>query len=415
MVARKVVMTSKKQLKARIRERMAKTGESYTTARQHIAGPAETRSDGGWRFTEGRSPASAAITAILVNQGADVSEPLVFLAGGGIGAGYILWEFKHDDSRHVVLAFRNQWQYYQRWMDKTLTRLGVPYEQHTTGGVRAAGAKLTAELDAGRPCVILPDRYHLGYWGLPATLDGLGGHPVVAYRHDEAGVYLDDRGQARIHVPRDRLDAARARVGSYKNVTHVLGAAVLGEAALAGAAREGLRDCAEHLSSASDSFSLPAWRKWARMLADTRQAKAWPKVFADGRGLAGALLSIWECVEPVGMEGGDQRDLFADGLDEAAVLLAEPGLAGLAERFRRIHALWHDLAEAALPVDVPEFARIRDLTAGIKQSVMEEGSAGAERTAEGDATALLAGLGKRVEVIYDEERSAIADLKALTR
>ncbi|MEV5888990.1 hypothetical protein [Nonomuraea fuscirosea] len=43
------------------------------------------------------------------NQGAAVSEPLVFLAGGGIGAGCILWEFRHDDSRHVVLGFRNQW------------------------------------------------------------------------------------------------------------------------------------------------------------------------------------------------------------------------------------------------------------------------------------------------------------------
>ncbi len=142
-------MTSKKQLKARIRERMAKTGESYTTARHHIAGPAEARSDAGWRFTGGRCPASAAITAILVNQGADVSEPLVFLAGGGIGAGYILWEFKHDQSRHVVMGFRNQWQYHHRSMDKTLTRLGVPFEQHTTGGVRAASAKLAGSWTPG--------------------------------------------------------------------------------------------------------------------------------------------------------------------------------------------------------------------------------------------------------------------------
>ncbi|MET8002080.1 BtrH N-terminal domain-containing protein [Nonomuraea glycinis] len=425
-------MTSKKQLKARIRERMAKTGESYTTARHHIAGPAEARSDAGWRFTGGRCPASAAITAILVNQGADVSEPLVFLAGGGIGAGYILWEFKHDQSRHVVMGFRNQWQYHHRSMDKTLTRLGVPFEQHTTGGVRAASAKLAGELDAGRPCVILPDRHHLGYWGLPATLDGHGGHPVVAYRRDESGVYLDDRGHATIRVPQDRLDAARARVGTYKNVTHVLGEAVLGEAALASAAREGLRDCAEHLSSASESFSLRAWRKWARMLTDTRHAKGWPNVFSDGRSLAGALLSIWEGAEPVGMEGGNQRDLFADGLDEAAVLLAEPGLAAVAGEFRQVHALWHDLAEAALPADVPEFARIRDLTAAIKQSVMEEGSAGVEQSARtaatlwqvraaadesfpgGDATALLTDLGKRVNAIYEAERSAIARLATLT-
>jgi hypothetical protein len=63
---------------------------------------------------------------------------------------------------------------------------------------------------------------------------------------------------------------------------------------------------------------------------------------------------------------------------------------------------------------------------------MEEGSAGVERTAEtaatlwrvraaadesfpgGDATELLAGLGKRMGAIYEAERSAIAGLATLT-
>ncbi|MFD1939900.1 MULTISPECIES: BtrH N-terminal domain-containing protein [Nonomuraea] len=426
-------MTSKKQLKARIRERMAKTGESYTTARTHLLGKAETHADGGWRFVGGHHPSSAAITAILANQGVAISEPLVFLAGGGIGAGYILWEFQHDQTRHVTLGFRNQWQYYNRWMDKTLTRLGVPYEEHTTGGARGASDRLAEELDAGRPCVILPDRYHIGYWRLPAALDGHGGHPVVAYRRDENGVYIDDRGQATLLVPRDRVDAARARVGSYKNVTHVLGDTVLDEAALASAAREGLRDCAGHLSAASDSFSLPAWRKWARLLTDTRNAKAWPKVFADGRGLAGALLSVWEGVEPVGMDGGNLRDLFAGSLDEAADLVGEPRLSGLAGRFREIHAMWHDLAEAALPASVPEFARARELTAAIRESVLAEGSAGgaqaaaageelwrlraqADRSAPaGDLAGLFAELGTRVGAIYQAESAAIAELAALVR
>ncbi|MFE3448764.1 BtrH N-terminal domain-containing protein [Nonomuraea sp. NPDC059194] len=425
-------MTSKKQLKARIRQRMAKTGESYTTARAHLVGQAEPHADGGWRFVGGHDPSSAAITAILVNQGVAVSEPMVFLAGGGIGAGYILWEFQHDQSRHVVLGFRNLWQYHNRWMDKTLTRLGVPYEEHTTGGARGASSRLAQELDAGRPCIILPDRYHLGYWQLPAALDGYGGHPVVAYRRDESGVYLDDRGQATLLVPRERVDAARARVGSYKNVTHVLGEAVLDGATLAAAAREGLRDCAEHLSAASDSFSLPAWRKWSRLLSDTRNAKAWGKVFADGRGLAGGLLSVWEGVEPIGMDGGNLRDLFARSLDEAADLLGEPRLAGLAERFRQIHAMWHDLAEAALPASVPQFARMRELTAAIRESVLAEGSAGGAQAAAfaqelwevrgevdrsapvGDLTPLFADLSARVGAIYEAESAAIAELSALT-
>ncbi|MGW3345601.1 BtrH N-terminal domain-containing protein [Nonomuraea rubra] len=423
-------MTSKKQLKARIRARMAKTGESYTTARRHLIGRPERAADGGWRFTGGRNPSSAAIAAVLANQGLDVSEPLVFLAGGGIGAGYILWEFQHDDSRVVVLGFRNQWQYHDRWMAKTLGRLGVPYDEHRTSGTRAASDRLAAELDAGRPCVVLPDRYHVGYWHLPASLDGRGGHPVVAYRRDGDAVVLDDRGRAPISVPRERFDAARARVGSYRNVLHVLGESKPDEATLAAAALDGLRDCAAHLSAASDSFSLPAWRKWARLLTDTRNAKAWPKVFADGRGLADALLSIWEGAEPVGMDGGNLRDLFADALDEAAALLDKPALAELAGRFREIHGLWHDLAEAALPADVPELGRIRELTAAVKESVMADGSAGdheaalaarelwAARAAANEAVTadrgpLFAALGTRISAVYEAERDAITRLSAL--
>ncbi|TYB52988.1 DUF4872 domain-containing protein [Nonomuraea sp. PA05] len=429
-------MTSKKQLKARVRARMAKTGESYTAARHHVVGPAAARdgqaADGGWRFTGGRHPSSAAIAAILANQGVDVGEPLVFLAGGGIGAGYILWEFQHDGSRCVVLGFRNQWQYHDRWMAKTLGRLGVPYEEHRTSGTRAASDRLAAELEAGRPCVVLPDRYHAGYWHLRAVMDGHGGHPVVAYRREGDAVLVDDRGRAPIRVPRERFDAARARVGSYRNVLHALGDAKPDEATLAAAALDGLRDCAAHLSAASDSFSLPAWRKWARLLVDTRNAKAWPKVFADRRGLADALLSVWEGAEPVGVDGGNLRDLFADGLDEAAALLDRPALAVLAGRFREIHGLWHDLAETALPSDVPELGRVRELTAALKESVMADGSAGGQEAAQvakelavaraaandvlgaaEDTGALFGALSARVAAVHEAERESIARLVAL--
>ncbi|GAA3131888.1 hypothetical protein GCM10010466_23120 [Planomonospora alba] len=377
-------MTSKKQLKIRIRARMAKTGESYTAARRHVVDRPEARTDGGWTFRGGRHPGSAAIAAVLAARGVVIGEPLVFLAGGGIGAGYILWEFKHDDSRHLVLGFRNQWQYHDRWMAKTLDRLGVGFTAHTTSGAKGAAARLARELDAGRPCIVLPDRYRVGYWGLPATLDGHGGHPVVVYRRDGGDVLVDDRGAAPIRVPQARMDAARARVPSYRNVMHVLEPAGIGADRLASAALEGLRDAAEHLGAASESFSLPAWRKWSRMLVDRRNAKGWPKVFADGRGLAGALLSMWEAVEPVGMDGGNLRDLFADALEEAGALLDLP-LAGLAGEFRRIHGLWHGLAEAALPLEVQEFARMRALTAQIRESLLAEG------VAAGDATDSAAG------------------------
>ncbi|MEO3810306.1 BtrH N-terminal domain-containing protein [Sphaerisporangium sp. B11E5] len=419
-------MTGKKQLKARVRARMAKTGESYTAALRHIAGRPARRADGNWTFHSGRHPNSAVITGVLANQGVAISEPLVFLAGGGLGAGYILWEFKHDGARHLVLGFRNQWQYPDRWTAKTLDRLGVGFDVHTTSGAKGAAARLTAELDAGHPCLVVPDRYHVGYWHLPAHLDGYGGHPVIVYRRDDTGVYVDDRGQAPIRVPRERMDAARARVSSYKNITHVLRPAEIDHGRLAAAALAGLRDCAEHLSATSDSFSLPAWRKWSRMLTDRRAAKGWPNVFADGRGLAGALLSLWEGVEPVGMDGGNLRDLFADALDEAAPLTGLP-LAPVAEDFRHAHTLWHDLAETALPADVPEFARMRELTAALRESLAEDGTASPADAAElweiraavdhkpplADPGALFADLAPRLTAVWEAETAAVARLRSL--
>ncbi|MDH2425838.1 BtrH N-terminal domain-containing protein [Sphaerisporangium sp. TRM90804] len=419
-------MTSKKQLKARVRARMAKTGESYTAARRHVAGVSPARGDAGWTFRGGRHPYSAAIDSVLAHHGVEAGEPLVFLAGGGLGAGYILWEFKHDDSRHLVLGFRNQWQYYDRWMAKTLDRLGVAFEAHRTAGAKGAAKRLAEELDAGHPCIVLPDRQVIGYWLLPPHLDGHGGHPVVAYRRDEADVLVDDRGQAPVRVPAERMDAARARVSSYKNVLHVLRPGEAGPGRLAEAALAGLRDCVEHLSVSSDSFSLPAWRKWSRMITDGGNAKGWPRVFADGRGLSGALLSMWEGVEPVGMDGGNLRDLFADALDQAAPLLGLP-LGEPAAEFRHLHALWHDLAEAALPSDVPEFARMRELTAAIRESLLSEGTASPEDGRElwelravvdreppvKDTGALFADLGERIAGLYRAETEAVARLRSL--
>jgi len=390
-------------------------------------------SDGAWRFQGGLHPSSAVVASMLTNAGTPVSEPMAFLAGGGIGAGYILWEWQRDGSNTLVLAFQNEWQYYGRWMPKAFTRFGADFEEYQTGSVRAASKTLADLLRAGRPCVVLPDRYQVGYWGWPPALDGKGGHPVIAYRIDGSGgregstgaddvVRVDDRGRVPILVPRKWMDAARARVGSYKNVLYVLREQDL-KPDLEWVAREGLRECAEHLSGMSDSFSLPAWRKWARLMTDTRNPKGWPQVFPDGAGLAGAMMAIWESVRPVGMEGGNLRDLFADGLDEAAILLGEPELAELAEEYRRIYALWIDLSQAAESSGGEVDARIRELTAVVRQSVLERGWADEEAAGElWDLRARVdreprsvdfADLAARIAAIYSAESAAIARLRGI--
>jgi hypothetical protein len=383
-------VTAHKHLKERIRARMARTGESYTTARRHVLNalpPAE------YELLGGVHPDTHAIAGVLANRGLvaphtgqPLSEAMVLGVGGGLGAGYILWEWKAQahDYRTLVLGFRNNWQYPDRWAAKTCARLGVPADIQETGSTRRAAEALRAAVGQGVPAIIWADQQLLGYRHLPARLDGHGGPPVTIYGLDEqAGVALvDDRNRAPLTVPLDALAAARARVVSYKHRQVVLDApaAELELDGLRAAVRDGLAEQVEHLSKTSDSFSLPAFRKWERLLTSTGNAKAWPRVFADRVSLFDACLSVYENLEPSGWDGGHLRGLYAAFLDEAAALLKAPALSPAAAAYREAAACWHEVAEVVLPGDAEPFAEARRLTDRL-QAQVERGDAGRDEAA----------------------------------
>ncbi|QJY47438.1 BtrH N-terminal domain-containing protein [Pseudonocardia broussonetiae] len=414
-------MTRQKQLKARIRARMARTGESYSTARLHVAGPSGPVEHAGYRLRGGTHPASAALANVLAHHGvraagAELSEALVFGIAGGPGAGYILWEFAHDGSRPVVLGFSSQWQYADRAPLAALSRLGVPAAVERTGGAVGAARALDAALDAGTPALVWPDRHVVGYGHLPASFDGMGGHPVVVHGRDGDRYRVDDRTLAPLGVPADRLRAARARVGSYKNLLVVpRPEGDVPEQVLHAAVADAITDGATRLGGTSASFALPAWAKWARTLTDAGAAKGWPRVFADGRGLTGALASVWEGASPAGATGGHLRDLTAAFLDDAGPLVG--GTAPAARAWRAAAAAWHGVAEAALPVDVPPFARLRELTAAVQQAVVAEGDAGAAAAEEsaGELWALRAELDATPPLSTPERDDLFAALAARLR
>ncbi len=386
-------MTTAKQLKARIRARMARTGERYSVARAHVLGTIATGSvvDGGWTLRGGTDPDAAALANVLAHRGVTgpdgpLDEPLLLLVGGGLGAGYILWEFARDDSRIVVLGFTHSWQYFDRRLATTVDRLGLNVAWSRTGGAAGAAGALASTIAAGDPAIIWPDRFNAGYWNLPPFLDGHGGHPVVAYAASNGRVHIDDRTLAPLTVPVADVDRARARVGSYKNAMLVVRSRDTAVPAdrLRAAVRAGLAATVDQLGGPSTSFALPAWRKWSKLLVDPRAAKGWPTVFADRRGLLRALAGVWEAIEPAGMTGGHLRGVFADGLDEAAAVLEEPALTAEAQRWREIADRWHILAETALPDDVPAIALLRELTATITGAVAEGDAGAGERAAAAD-------------------------------
>ncbi|WP_226921521.1 BtrH N-terminal domain-containing protein [Georgenia subflava] len=435
-------MTSGKQLKARVRARMARTGERYAVARAHVlgaSGGAGPVVDAGWTLRGGTDPDTAALANVLEHRGVTgpdwpLTEPLLLVVGGGLGAGYILWEFAHDDSRVVTLGFTHSWQYFDRRLATTVDRLGLDVAWSRTGGSGAAARALASTLAAGDPAIVWPDRYHVGYWNLPEHLDGHGGHPVVAYAGGGDQVHVDDRTLGPLTVPVAAVDRARARVGSYKNTMLVVRSSdeVVPADRLRAAVRDGLQAMVDHLAGSSTSFALPAWRKWSRLLVDQRAAKGWPTVFADRRGMLRALAGVWEGVEPAGMDGGHLRGLFADGLTQAAAVLEEPALAAEAQRWQEIGQRWHLLAETALPDDVPAIAEIRELTATVTGAVAEGDAGAAERTAaaeqlwrlraeHADASPLdeerlasiRTAMSAQLAAIHEAETSAVASLRAV--
>ena len=439
-------MTTRKGFKRVVRDRMTKTGERYAAARRALMvteqppTAATPSPDTGYAMRGGLHPETATLANILAARGVTspvtgrpLSEAMLLGIGGGLGAGYILWEFKAMGGPILTLGFRNQWQYpaIPGWYQKTAERLEIPSDLHQTGGAKAAQQTLDGILATGRPTIAFVDQQQFGAWGKPDAHSGIWGYQVVVFGRTEAGAYLVDHlGRGPLIVPGERMALARGRIGSYKNrlIVPYPAPGPLDAGLVRRAIRAGLDDQVAHLGSPSDSFSLPAWRKWSRLMTDTRNAKGWPKVFAGGTGLFGALLSIVEGVDgDVGATGGHLRELYASFLDEAAAVIDRPQLADAAVAWRAAADQWEDLADAAVPHRLDGGADAVEAAEALHDAVLD-GEAGRDRAREAartlwstreryatrfplpaaDIDALFADLGRRVGELYDTELEALA-------
>jgi hypothetical protein len=386
----------------------------------------------------GCHPETAALTNALAAQGVTAphsgqpyTEAMLLGLGGGLGAGYILWEFKAHQVAILVLGFRTNWQYPQKFMETAAARVNAGATFSETGSRAAAAQRLESALAQGLPAIAWVDLGHLPYLQLPESLKGHIGHMVaIAGRDEDGALWVDDRAARPFRVSAEDLAGARARIGSYKHRLMLLAPA--GAAPdLAAVVEAGLRDCVANLGARSDSFSLPTLRKWSRLMTDTKNPKGWPVVFASRRGLYTALKSLFEGVELANNDGGGLRGLYAAFLDEAAGLLQRPALAEAAVAYRALARQWTALAEAALPDTVPALAETRRLLRQKHALLMAQGEAGvalaqpvtAQLAALGRQTsqefpleapaviALFADLGERLAGLYASENAALATLK----
>lgn len=317
----------------------------------------------------GIHPETATYTNILASQDVKAahtqrpySEAMIFGIAGGIGCGYILWEFKKYDAAILVMGFQNKWNYTEAFYRNLSQRLGVAVEFKETGGKKTAEKHLLEAIGDGRAAIAWIDQESLPYFHLRPMYNGCFGHFVAVYGVEDEVVYLDDRAQKPLMVAADTFAAARARIGSYKNRLLLL-EANNSEVDLPAAIMAGIEDCVDYMSSGSQTFAPPTYRKWARLMTDTKNKKGWPVVFKEKTGLYSTLRSLHEGIKLFGTKGGGLRLLYADFLREAGTLLPNPTLLEAAEQYERLGQQWQQFADHVLPDHIPTLAATRRLLA----------------------------------------------------
>jgi hypothetical protein len=353
---------------------MAKTGESYASARRHVIGqsaapPRDPASR--WHFP-GNLPAPTALRVVLTHAGIRAphtgqpySEAMLFGIAGGVGAGMFTFVYEKEDFASFFVTGRHNWQDDLGYLSDACARLGLDPQIRESAGAKVAENQLREALAEG-PCVAWVDMVHLPHRGLPVQFSGGGYHVITIYAIDDAS------GTARIGdladdpIPIALKDLALARGRIKKQANRLL--SVRGPAAprdLVGLIREGLKHC--HLGrpgigkKVMTNFTLEAFRVWGMRMQGSKDKEGWEQIFPRGGRLYCALTSVYDNIENSGTGGGLCRPIYAEFLSEAAEATGKAELAALGEQYAELGRGWSALAEAALPDQVPAFREAKQL------------------------------------------------------
>lgn len=375
-------MTTHKHLKARIRSRMQRTGESYTTARRHVlAGrPVDPDTSAG-HDPDVRTPADAPIAlpgltpeattlrVVLTNAGVTAphtdrpwSEPMLLGLSGGIGVSVFSFRYEREDVSTLFVGARSPDS--AEAMIGGLDLLGLPSTVGETTGRATAARRLRQDLEAHGPVGAWVDAATLGTRAMPASWEG-GAYHVLAVLDldDDAGTAtVSDLADALITVDQAVLAAARSRIRKQRHRVLAVTGMPAGTVDLDAVVRTAVGRCHARLTSGRiRNQTVAALDELADRMHGSTAADGWARMFPPGRHLWMALTSLHDFVEHYGTGGGLSRPLYARFLREAAVTTDAALLDEAAERYEDLGEQWTALARAALPDDVAMLAAARRL------------------------------------------------------
>lgn len=373
-------MTRNRDFKKKVRARMAKTGERYSTARAKLLA---ARTTGGMPFG-GVHPDTAALRVLLAQAGVldpatqrPLDEALLLGLGGGIGAAYYVFEYAgHLPNLYVETRVGPQYPYTEELFERVADHLGVHVETAETGSDKRAAANLERALEGDRFALAWVDMAGLPHHHLGDSMGGALPHVVLVSAVDADSVTFFDRSSEPFTTDRGTFEAARQRLRKAKNrVLWVSDGGSVDPATLEAGIERGLSRCRASLDGTSGApgyaanMGIRALEKWAALI-DANTKKGWPRVFPRGPALASGLRQGYFWIEAAGTGGGAFRRMFAEFLDRATQVLKRPQLADAAERYRRLADRWTELAHRMLPSS-GKLGQMREILDGIEAALID--------------------------------------------
>lgn len=319
-------MTERRSLKKLVRERMQRTGESYTTAYRHLT--ARKTPPSGSSITPGypgfgadAHVPSALARGLLAQAGLEVSEAMACGLGGGIGFLYAVFEYKQVD--HPLLTIVAQ-HHPKPWLEQVAEHLGVTLRSLTSSKAETAIGKLGSMLSSGRAAHLDVARGMLPWHPATSAEEAADPHGIViAGRHGEA--YLVDDGIGSPHrLTVDELSVAWAAHRKGRFALRTFGPAT--DVDLAAAIKASLATTHAHLTGpvlghAFDvNMGLSGMQKFAAELRDQTTRSGWRRRFGAPEAFGIGMTRIAECLTWAYTAEGGTRPLYAKFLAEAGAL-----------------------------------------------------------------------------------------------
>jgi hypothetical protein len=315
---------------------------------------------------------------IAPHTGHPISEALLLGISGGIAVGYFTFEYS-GYLPHIALLTRNTFDP----LAHLLERLAIPQEVFRTSNPQKGVTNLTEALESGKAALVWADAFTLPYNDLSYDEHNWAMFPILVYGHENATAYLADRAACGLEIPAETLQKARARV--KKDEFRVVTLGTPHWERLPAAVNQAIWQCLSLFTEAPPkgarhNFGLAALEHWAALLTNTRNKQSWTRYFERGERLWMALVGN---VTQTGAYGfiqrgagnGAERGMYADFLDEAAVILHKPVLREAAQQFRMSAAAWSELAECLLPANVPLLHEAKTLLNRKRTLFIEHGAA----------------------------------------